>query len=172
MIELIHIKQSELKAFKEQFHQKQKNICPVLKKELPLEQMTVDHKHGKKGIPVGHNNMGLIRGILSNGVNRLEGKIQGAYVRFGLEKHITLPELLRNLADYLENPPIEQKYIHPSEVKAVKAPKLYKNDYKLVVKFWAEISPKSKTIPEYPKSGTMVGKFPEWVEKAKQLKGK
>lgn len=170
MTELIHIKHSELKKFKEEQHNKQKNKCPILKKEFPVEKMVVDHKHGKKNIPLSYNGSGLIRGVIENGVNRLEGKIQGCYTRFGLEKHISLPELLRNLANYLEKPPLGKKYIHPSEIKAVKPPKLLQRDYKLVIKFWDQISPKAKKIPEYPKSGTMIGKWPEWVIKARELK--
>lgn len=170
MTELIHIKNSDLKSFKEEQHNKQKSKCPILKKEFPIEKMVVDHKHGRKDTPLGYNGSGLIRGVIENGVNRLEGKIQGCYTRFGLEKHISLPELLRNLADYLETPPLGKKYIHPSEIKAVKAPKLFKRDYNLVLFFWQQISPKARTIPEYPKSGLMTGKWPEWVAKAKELK--
>lgn len=168
MAEFIQIKAVDLPDFRRKEHLKQKSICPVLKKEFPIRDMVVDHKHKVKKDPIGKNNGGLIRGVIHNSVNRLEGKIVGAYTRLGLEKQITLPELLRNLADYLENHPLGYKYIHPSEEAKEPKEKFYKRDYQLIEKYWSRVSPKAKKLPEYPKP---IGKnmIPFMTKKWKEL---
>lgn len=148
---LIQIKAIALPNFRKEEHLKQKSICPILKKEFPISDMVVDHKHKAKKDPISKHTGGLIRGVIHNSANRIEGKITGAYKRLGLEKQISLPELLRNLADYLENPPLGYKYIHPSEETKEPKEKFYKRDYKLIEKYWSRVSPKAKKLPEYPK---------------------
>ena len=169
--ELIYVKRSELSEFRKDQYKKQNELCPILKQKIAIDYAVLDHKHKKKSEPVNKDNSGggLIRGVIHNSCNQVEGKIQNAYQRFGLERHISLPEFLRNLADYLENPPAEQIYVHPNEWSEPKAPKLYLRDYKLVCKYWDRISPKSKTVPEYPKSGRTNKKWEEWISKAKEV---
>jgi len=153
MKNLIQLNQKDLKNLKRQLHIQQNNICPLLKKKVPLEQMVVDHKHKLKANPPGPNGDGLVRGAIEFRANALEGKISNNWKRYyGADetKHpITLPEYLRNLADYLENPPCEPKYIHPSEKPKVK--KLGKRVFNKIAKLYKEEYPRRKEL-QYPKS--------------------
>jgi len=153
MKNLIQLNQKDLKNLKRQLHTEQNNICPLLKKKVPLEQMVVDHKHKLKANPPGPNGDGLVRGAIEFRANALEGKISNNWKRYyGADetKHpITLPEYLRNLADYLENPPCEPKYIHPSEKPKVK--KLGKRVFNKIAKLYKEEYPRRKEL-QYPKS--------------------
>jgi len=153
MQNLIQLNQKDLKELKTRLHKEQKGICPLLQKKVPLEEMVVDHKHKLKANPAGPNGDGLVRGAIEFRANAMEGKISNNWKRYygGDEtKHpITLPEYLRNLADYLENPPCEQKYIHPSEKPKVK--KLGKRVFMKIKKLYEEEYPKRKELT-YPKS--------------------
>ena len=169
MTDYEQITAAALVIFKEEHYNTQKGICPVTHAHFPKEQMVVDHTHKIKGKNIGDDNSQLIRGVICNGANRLEGAVKSRFTRYGLSKHISLPQFLRNLADYLEKPPLGGKYIHPSEIPKVKKEKLYKNDYKMVCKYWDKIS--KKPIPEYPKAGTMTKQWRLWIAKAKALRG-
>ena len=149
MKKLIQLKQSELKELKRQLHNTQNDICPLLKIKVPFDQMVVDHKHKLKANPAGPNGDGLVRGAIEFRANALEGKITNNWKRMGLGKYTDLPTYLRNLADYLENPPCEQKYIHPSEKPKVK--KLGKRVFNKIAKLYKEDNPKRKELV-YPKS--------------------
>ena len=148
-MKLIQLKQNDLKPLKQKLHSAQNNICPLLKIKVPFDQMVVDHKHKLKANPAGPNGDGLVRGAIDRFANALEGKITNNWKRMGLGKYTDLPTYLRNLADYLENPPCEQKYIHPSEKPKVK--KLGKRVFNKIAKLYAEEYPKRKELT-YPKS--------------------
>ena len=123
------INQKDLKKIRAFFHKKQDEICPILKMKFPIEDMVCDHQHHKNSINLGKpEEAGLIRGIIQRQANSIEGRISGAFIRMGLHKFdITLPEFLRNLADFIENPPLTHlKYIHPSEKPK---PKRLKKNY-------------------------------------------
>jgi hypothetical protein len=153
MKNLTQLKQKDLKPLKQKLHNAQDNICPLLKIKVPLEQMVVDHKHKLKANPAGPNGDGLVRGAIEFRANALEGKISNNWKRYysaDESKHpITLSNYLRNLADFLENPPCEQIYIHPSEKPKVK--KLGKRVFKKIAKMYSEEYPKRKEL-QYPKS--------------------
>ena len=101
------IKNSELKVLRKQWHKEQGFICPILNQKIPHKDAVVDHKHRNKSTPVGKDGAGMIRGVIQRSANVIEGKLTNAYVRYGLHKFdITLPQFLRNLADYLELPPL------------------------------------------------------------------
>ncbi len=152
--ELTQLKQSELKSFREEQHKLQDEICPLLKIKVPIEKTAVDHRHKlKKELP-SLDGKGLIRGVIDFRANSVEGKITNAWKRyFGYDeaKHpISLPDYLRNLADYLENPPLDHlKLIHPSE--RVREEKFMKSDYNKIKKYYFEIFPNKKKMPHYPK---------------------
>jgi len=148
-MKLIQLKQNDLKPLKQKLHSAQNNICPLLKIKVPFDQMVVDHKHKLKANPAGPNGDGLVRGAIEFRANALEGKITNNWKRMGLGKYTDLPTYLRNLADYLENPPCEQKYIHPSEKPKVK--KLGKRVFNKIAKLYKEDNPKRKELV-YPKS--------------------
>ena len=145
------IKQDELIKIRRYFHKRQNGICPVLKMNYHFDEMVVDHAHKSNAKNLGTNEGTLIRGVIHRQANTMEGKITNSFIRCGLHKFdITLPEFLRNLADFIENPPlVHKKYIHPSE--APKVPKLKKNSFKKIQKLYKAEYPNRKSL-EYPKS--------------------
>ena len=72
--------------------------------------------------------------------------------RYGLSKVISLPELLRRCADYIENPPIKELIIHPNERK-IERKRLTIPEYKRICKYYFLAFPKRKALPKYPKYG-------------------
>lgn len=159
--DLIQLKQKDLLPLKDKLHRAQGNVCPLLGIELPLEDMVIDHKHKLKRNPAGPNGDGLVRGAIGRFANAIEGKITNNWKRTGLEyvEGTDLPTYLRNLADYLEDPPCEQIYIHPSEAPPI--PRLKKSCYNTLVK---EVNGRQK-VPAYPRSGKMTKKLQALFEK-------
>jgi len=155
---LIQLKNKDKATFRERWHYKQNCICPLLKIEVPFDNIALDHKHKRKKDPVGPNGDGLIRGVLHMQANALEGKIINNFKRLGLAKYIELPDFLRNLADYLENPPIPQRYIHPSEQR--KPRKIKKSWVNKVNKMYLAKYPTRKPL-QYPKSKKLTKVFQE-----------
>lgn len=139
------------KILREKTHEEQGFICPILKKEFPQSEMTLDHKHKKKNDPVGPNGDGLCRGVIHNVANSLEGRILKDFMRTGVHKYISITDYLRNLADYLENPPMEQIYVHHTE--KLRTPATNKNDYNKIKKYWKFTHPK-KALPKCPRNVT------------------
>ncbi len=155
--ELIQIKQKDLKEFRRQQWRIQKRRCAVTGLPLPFEYAVVDHLHKTKTEEAGIDGKGLIRGVIHRDVNQLEGKITNTYKRYGLNKIASLPDILRSLADYLENPPV-QNTVHPSAIPKIKKKKLSKVDVKRVYKYWPLMFPKRK-LPKIVKYETK-----EWAE--------
>jgi len=152
-------------------YKKQNKKCAVLNVKMPLSEMALDHKHKLKSEKPGIEGKGLCRGIINKHVNRLEGKISKSYVRYGIKKYgVSLSDLLRNLADYLENPPMKQIYIHKSE-KPKKA-KLGKRDYNRICKYYFKIYPRRKKLPKYPKSGKTNKNWEKLLKKVNKLQFK
>lgn len=154
---LIEMSQKDILILKNYLHSKQNNICPLLNTSISLKDMALDHKHKLKSKDASLDNGGLVRGAIEFRANALEGKIVNGWTRlFGsdITKHpISLPNFLRNLANYLENPPCPQVYIHPNE-KTDKRVKASKKDYNKIVKYWKYIF-YGKKIFSFPSSGYM-----------------
>jgi len=146
------IKQKDLARFRQFIYDKREGICPILKQVIPFTDTVVDHKHGRKGQSTGYEGKGLIRGVLQTQANAIEGKIYNSYLRMGLKKYIDLPTLLRNIADYIENPPEGHIYIHPSEIP--KTPKVNKVCYRKMVNAFKKKYPNRK-VPSLSKKGTL-----------------
>lgn len=147
----------ELKKLRKEQWKKQGEKCAVLDKKIKYKDATMDHKHVKGEEEIGKNGAGLLRGVLDFRVNSFEGKVSYWYTRLGLHKLIELPKLLRNLANFLESPPIKQIYIHPSERK--KPRKLGKREYNNIKKHYFKMYPTRRKIPAYPKSGRVTKEF-------------
>lgn len=147
---LIFLKSKDLPALRKTQLKKQNNACPVLKKLMLEKEAVLDHKHKLKhescGGPEG---LGCIRGVIHNNANVFEGKVTKLWKRYGLSKMIGLPSLLRNLADYLEDPPMKPIYVHPKERE--KREVLTKTDYRRICKYYFIILPNKKTLPKYTK---------------------
>lgn len=84
--------------------QEQNFIDPIIKEPIPAGSDVLDHAHfGEQ----------RCRGVLIREVNSWEGKVANSYQRY--IKHLTdlpLPEILRNLADYLEQDTSSNKIHH------------------------------------------------------------
>jgi len=124
--------------------------------------MVVDHAHSSNARNLGKpEEAGLIRGIIHRGANAVEGKITNSFIRTGLHKFdITLPEFLRSLADFIEDPPMTKlNYVHPSEKKKPK--NLKKTSINKLVKEFKKKYP-GKKLPEvliYKQKKTKKGKI-------------
>ena len=149
--ELYLLKTTEVKELRKLLWEQCGGICPILGIPVPFEDTALDHQHGRKKYELGENGNGECRGAISTGANIIEGKVYNAYLRTGLEKTgVSIPTILRNLADYLENPPCPPGFIHPSERPKVKA--LGKRVFSKIAKMYAEEFPNRKPLV-YPASG-------------------
>jgi hypothetical protein len=101
------MKNKDILTLRKEWYNQQKGIDPVLKKHVDFEETVLDHNHKTK----------FCRGVLQRYVNSFEGRVNGIYKRSGLMNEIPLPELLRNLAEYLETNHEGEQIIHPKEVK-------------------------------------------------------
>lgn len=82
----------DIKEVRERLVKEQKGIDPILKEPFP-ENAVLDHDHDTQHI----------RAALSRNVNAFEGLVANSYKRcLGWLTDKPLPEILRNLADYLE----------------------------------------------------------------------
>lgn len=155
-IKFIEMKQKDIKILKEKIWLQNNKKCPLLNIELPLESFALDHIHRLKS-EENSINKGVIRNSIEFRANAMEGKISNNWKRyFGADedKHpISLPNFLRNLADYLEKGAYcetldneDTYYIHPNEV--AKEPKLMKSSYNELVK----INNNKLKIPEWKSS--------------------
>lgn len=132
-----------LRDFRKEQYDKQGGICPILKKHVPFEDTVVDHLHGKKNDLAGVNNAHMVRGIIHNGCNAADGAMLSIYKRRGLAKIISFPEYLRNLADYLDNPPlIGTGYVHPHGKP--KRATIGKREFNRLNKYWPKMYSKRK----------------------------
>lgn len=147
--------QKDIKILKEKLWLENNKKCPVLNEEVDIEFIALDHIHKKRKNDIPNlENGGIIRQNLTTEINIILGKIENSFVRTGLNKHgYSLPNILRGLADYLEQGPYQDEdgnyYVHPSEV--IKNPKLTKDSYSRLLKELKKINYINK-IPEYPKS--------------------
>ena len=147
---LIFLKSKDLPALRKVQLKKQNNTCPILKMLMLEKEAVLDHKHKLKhescGGPEG---LGCLRGVIHNNANVFEGKVTKLWKRYGLSKYIDLAPLLRNLADYLENPPMKPIYVHPKERE--KREILSKPDYRRICKYYFLLYPNKKALPKYTK---------------------
>ena len=164
----IFILQKELKTFRQKHYKLQNGCCPILQQQIKFEDSVVDHKHKRKDEPYGVDGKGLIRGVLHFQANVMEGKIARLYKRYGLNKFIPLPDLLRNIAAYTEAPVKEPYFVHPSAIPKIKKRKLGKRDTKRVFKYWEIMYPRRK-LPEIPASGMITKAWESYIVKSKEV---
>jgi len=159
MKQLIQLKQKNIKELKEKLWLENNKICPLLGIEVELDKMVLDHIHKLKNEECSEQK-GTIRNALEFRANAMEGKITNNWKRyFGADETnhpISLPDFLRNLADYLEAGAYQDEegnfYIHPSEEP--KAQKVSKRNYNKLKKEYG-LSGRKKKFPDFPKSGKL-----------------
>lgn len=99
---------TDIKKVREILTKEQKGLDPIT--GLPLQTPCLDHKHDLES---------LVRGVLSRQINAYVGKLENNYKMYiGYWCNIPLPELLRNIADYLEKPE-DKRYRHSGWLKKV-----------------------------------------------------
>lgn len=91
------LKRTEVNAFKQGLHKKQKGVCPLCLRELPkeLSKCALDHNH----------ETGEVRGLLHMGCNKVEGSVYHAMATWGgLGKDYTkaIP-FLERLSEYMKS---------------------------------------------------------------------
>ena len=153
------MKQKEIKELKTVLWEENKKVCPLLGIEVELDKMALDHIH-KLVSEEPSEQKGTIRDAIEFRANAMEGKITNNWKRyFGADesKHpISLPDFLRNLANYLEEGAYEDKdgnyYIHPNEAPKIK--KLSKRNFNKLKKEYG-LSNQKKKFPDFPKSGKL-----------------
>jgi hypothetical protein len=145
----------------------QEGVCPILKQFIKFTDSVMDHKHRTKTETIGEDGKGLLRGVLHFRANSWEGKITNAFKRYGLHKFgVSLPQTLRNLADYIENPPMKPEYIHPDERTFEK---IGKREFNKICKHYFKMYPKRQKLPEYPKSGKLTKELKKLSKKIKNI---
>ena len=145
-VKYIQIKHKDLKKIRLKMYTEQNGICPILKETFPIQDFCIDHKHKTKKEEIGKNDAGLIRGCIHRQVNSFEGKVTNSYKRYGLDKFdISLSDILRNLADYLEQQ--STNLIHPNEQPKRKI--LTKSSYNKLKKLWELDITRKPKLPEY-----------------------
>lgn len=158
--DIIILKDKDIKPLREKLHKEQDGICPICTHKLSVDAMALDHQHKLfKNQPLLEDGAGLCRGVICMVCNSWEGKVSGGFKRMGLhKKDISMADMLRNLADYLDQENLP--YIHPREVP--KEPKISKRNYNKIKSLYnkEEFIPtrkgqKKKAFPEFPKSGKL-----------------
>jgi len=157
---LIQMTNKDIKKLKEQILKENNYICPVSKLKVTIDDVALDHIHpdyAKRYYDIGNREQGLVRGVLEHRVNSFEGKVTNSFYRMGLHNlGLKLPEVLRNLADYIEAgaecayvSEIDGelcKFVHPSELPPT--PVIQKESFRKLIKKLQEIGYPNK-LPEY-----------------------
>lgn len=101
---------ADVKRIREKLLKDQKGIDPITKQIIPDKQAVLDHDHVTQNC----------RATLERNTNAFEGLVFNAYKRcLSWQTDKTLPEILRNLADYLETDYSHNPY-HVGFIKALK----------------------------------------------------
>ena len=153
MSKLISITSKELAELREKQFKKQDGKCAILGVCIDKAECVLDHKHKLKSEECGgKDRLGCLRGVIHRNANSFEGKLERSWRRYGLHKVISLPELLRRCADYIEQPPIKELIIHPNERK-IERKRITIPEYKRICKYYFLAFPKRKALPKYPRFG-------------------
>lgn len=160
------MKSKDIKELREKLWLKNNKKCPLLKTEVTQDKVVLDHIHKNKDEAISKDK-GTVRNSIETRANMMEGKITNFWKRlYGSDENlypISLPDFLRNLADYLEEGAYEENgkyYVHPNEVQRPK--KVSKRNYNKLKKLYNEEEfvpkrkgQKKKPMLEYPKSGKL-----------------
>ena len=111
-IQLNEVMTNSLCGFRVKLYNDQKGLCAILKTPIPFEKLVMDHKHKLKTQIPGPRGRGLIRGLIDFRTNSLEGIFLRKFKKSGLLGEIEFTDYLRSLADFIDNPPCKQIYIH------------------------------------------------------------
>jgi len=147
-MKLISLNWIQLKKLRENLKKKQNRICLICKKNLTNPVLDHHHKKRIKGT-------GRCRGVICSTCNIFLAKIENNCIRYCIG-YSQLPEILRNIALYLEMPQTE--YIHPSEREFEK---IGKREYNELKKKYFKEYPNRKAFPKFPKSKKLTKRLAE-----------
>jgi hypothetical protein len=72
--QLVQLRQKDIATWRAKLLAQQNNICLVCQTKISdSDKPALDHQHGKKGVKIGDNKSGLVRGVLHDQCNRFEG---------------------------------------------------------------------------------------------------
>lgn len=130
-------KSKSIKELRDIYLIKQKNKCTIC--NLPVENPTLDHMHQKKV-----KGTGFIRAVCCSQCNTFIARSENNAARHGISQS-RLPDVLRRMADHLEN---QTKIIHPTE--APKRKKVGVRAWNKVKKYYFKAYPNKKVLPKKP----------------------
>lgn len=116
-LKIKHLKTKDIKSFREKLYYQNNKKCPILNKEIKLEEAVLDHIHKQRITDNITEIAGVVRNTIHKNANLFLGKIENAYKRY-IPKDIDLPTLLRNTADYIEKGAYKEEgvvFSHPRE---------------------------------------------------------
>jgi 5-methylcytosine-specific restriction endonuclease McrA len=155
-------KSKTIKPLRDAILLKQKGKCTICGK--PVKDPTLDHMHIKKV-----KGTGRIRGTVCSMCNTFLARSENNAARHGISNK-DLPNILRNMADYLED---QKHIIHPTEIP--KRKKVGIRDWNRVRKYYFKVFPNRKMLPKKPTYVTdswldLKRQVDEYIEEEKRLK--
>lgn len=155
----IQLHKKDIKIIREKILKKNNNICPICGVYIDGNKIkpVLDHDHIT----------GMVRNVLCNACNRLEGKILN-YKRFGMSNKRFI-NFLKNILKYLSAK--QTQYIHPNKIKKKRKILLGIRRYKKIKKVWDKIHPRKK-IPPFSQKIIYTKKWQIDYEKAEKFLSK
>ena len=102
--------QADTKRIRQLLYEEQQGLCALTKLPVEFKDVHLDHAHDSEQ---------LVRGVLHKAANMSLGKIENIAVRYLYWYPYTLPEFLRQVADYLEQEK-DTRYRHVDWQKRVR----------------------------------------------------
>lgn len=102
--------QADIKRIRQLLYEEQQGLCALTKLPVEFSSTHTDHAHDSEQ---------LVRGVLHKAANMSLGKIENIAVRYLYWYPYTLPEFLRQVADYLEKEK-DTRYRHVDWQKRVR----------------------------------------------------
>ena len=103
--------QADIKRIRQLLYKEQNGMCALTKLPVEFSDVHLDHNHDSEQ---------LVRGVLHKAANMSLGKIENIATRYLYWYPYTLPEFLRQVADYLEQEK-DTRYRHVDWQKRVRA---------------------------------------------------
>ena len=102
--------QADIKRIRQLLYEEQQGLCELTKLPVEFKDVHLDHAHDSEQ---------LVRGVLHKAANMSLGKIENIATRYLYWYPYTLPEFLRQVADYLEREQ-DTRFRHTNWMKLVK----------------------------------------------------
>ena len=102
--------QADIKRIRQLLYEEQQGLCALTQLPVEFKDVHLDHAHDSEQ---------LVRGVLHKAANMSLGKIENIAVRYLYWYPYTLPEFLRQVADYLEKEK-DTRYRHTDWQKRVR----------------------------------------------------